>query len=106
MRQTLVRRPGPRATLVMFALAGLLTAGAGSASAATLQVCPSCAFTTIADALVAASNGDKIRIAAGAYGGNLTIAKNVSLLGAGAGLTTISGDGTASVVTVAAGTSA
>ena len=42
----------------------LLTAG--TAAAATLTVCPSgCQYTTIADALAAAADGDTIQVAAG-----------------------------------------
>lgn len=78
------------------ALALLLVAllGAGRASAATLTVCPSgCAFSQIAPALAAAGNGDTIAIGAGSYAGGFTIAKNVRLVGAGAGVTTINGGG-------------
>ena len=86
-------------------LAALALTTASQASAATLTVCPSgCTSTTIAGALTAANNGDKIVIGAGPYSGGFTIDKSVSLLGAGAGLTTISGGGP--VVTVASGVSA
>jgi hypothetical protein len=94
-----------RLGLLMVALSALLLAGPGRASAATLTVCPGgCAYTTIAGALAAASSGDKIAVGAGSYGGGFTIRKNVSLLGAGASRTTISGGGP--VVTVAGGVSA
>src|SRR2546422_3183663 len=68
--------------------------GAQWAAAATVTVCPSgCAFSQIAPALAAAKNGDTISIGAGTYTGGLTIDKNVKLLGAGSGRTTISGGG-------------
>jgi hypothetical protein len=79
-------------TLVMAALA--LTGAVGIASAATLTVCPSgCAFSQIAPALGAASNGDTIQVAAGTYNGGFTVTKSINLLGAGADSTTISGGG-------------
>lgn len=37
------------------------------AQAATLDVCPTCAYTTITNAVAAASNGDTINVAAGTY---------------------------------------
>lgn len=37
------------------------------AQAATLDVCPTCAYTTIADAVAAAHNGDTINVTAGTY---------------------------------------
>jgi hypothetical protein len=77
----------------------------GRAAAATLTVCPNgCQYATIDDALAAAHDGDRIKIAAGTYEGGFTIRRNVSLLGAGAGLTTIDGGGT--VATVDPGVSA
>jgi hypothetical protein len=68
--------------------------GPGQASAATGRVCPSgCAFSQIAPAIAAASPGDTILVAAGTYNGGFTIDKNLSLSGAGAGATTITGGG-------------
>jgi pectin methylesterase-like acyl-CoA thioesterase len=56
-----------------------------AAPAKSLKVCASgCAYSTIADALSAASNGDTIVVAPGTYAGGLEITKSVSLLGAGA----------------------
>jgi hypothetical protein len=79
--------------------AGLLAVAAagatsGQASAATLTVCPSgCAFSQIAPAVAAANNGDTISIAPGTYAGGFTITKSVTLAGAGADKTIISGGG-------------
>jgi len=101
MRNSLVlRRRARRLGLFALVLAFLTLMGSGRASAATLTVCPSgCAYTTIAGALAAASDGDKIVVGAGTYSGGFTINRSVSLLGAGAGKTTISGGGP--VITIA-----
>jgi len=58
-----------------------------------LRVCPTCAYTDISAALAAAAqSGDKtIRIEAGSYPGTFTVSTNVSLVGAGAGQTTVGG---------------
>ena len=103
MRQLFVwRRRAWRLGLFALALAVLVLAGSGRASAATLSVCPSgCTYTTIAAALGAAHDGDKIAIGAGTYSGGFMIDKSVSLLGAGASATAISGGG--QVVSVAGG---
>jgi hypothetical protein len=85
-------------TLDKLLLVGLLAAiaaiGAGRASATTLTVCPSgCAFTQVAAAVAAASDGDTISIAPGTYSGGFTIDVSIKLAGAGPGRTTISGGG-------------
>jgi hypothetical protein len=60
--------------------------------AATRNVCPSgCTYSQIQPAINAASNGDTINIGEGTYYGGLDIFTNVTLAGAGAGLTTIQG---------------
>jgi hypothetical protein len=88
-----------RVTMVAAALL-LALVGAGSPRAArAVMVCPrGCAFSEIAPALAAASSGDTILVAPGAYEGGFTIDKSVSLVGAGASKTVISGGGP--VVTV------
>jgi hypothetical protein len=53
---------------------------------------PGC-FPTIQAAVNAASPGGKVEIPRGSFAGNITITKSVSLVGAGAGLTTIRGGG-------------
>jgi hypothetical protein len=71
----------------------LLVVGPGLA-ATTATVCPSgCPYTQIGPALAAAHDGATIRIAPGTYQGGLTVDVSVELVGAGAGLTTISGGG-------------
>ena len=83
-----------RIVLLTAAATALLLLGAGPASAATLNVCPSgCPYTQIATALAAATDGDTIAIAPGTYAGGFTIEVSVKLAGAGAGRTTISGGG-------------
>jgi parallel beta-helix repeat protein len=65
-----------------------------SAGAATFDVCASCAYTTIQAAVLAAGNGDTIRVAIGTYTGSMSepggtlpftatvvITKDISLLG-------------------------
>src|SRR5215470_7931699 len=75
-------------------MAALLMLASGQASAATPNVCPSgCPYTQLAPALVAADDGDTIRIGPGTYDGGVTINVNVKLAGAGAGRTIISGGG-------------
>src|SRR5262249_44842217 len=70
------------------------TAPIGGTATMPLTVCASgCAYDTVGAALAAAADGDTISIAAGTYSGGLTITKNVSILGAGAQATTISGGG-------------
>ena len=79
--------------LVVLASASLSTA---AQSAATTNLCvgskPGC-FETIQAALDAAQDGDTIEIAPGMFAGGITILKDVQLVGAGAGATTIQGGG-------------
>src|SRR5262245_40635228 len=72
---------------------------AAPASAATLTVCSDgCAYTQIAPALADAGKGDTIAVGPGTYIGGFTVDLSIKLVGAGAGMTVISGGGT--VVTI------
>ena len=91
-RRRLYRAGGALSLLVGSAFVSM--AVATSASAATLTVCHvGCAYTQIAPAIAAASNGDTISIGPGAYLGGFTIDENLTLNGAGAQRTIISGGG-------------
>lgn len=92
-------RPSIRTTATAaIALASLLLAPAwiavAPASAATLDVCPhGCAYSQVAAAVASANNGDTVNVAPGTYQGGFTISKDLTLNGAGARQTTISGGG-------------
>ncbi|MDP9262444.1 MAG: hypothetical protein M3O89_10775, partial [Actinomycetota bacterium] len=94
MQHFLVWRSAGSLVLFVSVVAALLLIGAGRASAATLNVCPSgCPYTQLAPALAAAKDGDTIKIGPGTYAGGVTINVSVKLVGAGAGRTVISGGG-------------
>ena len=89
-------RHGSRRLAVLAAVVLMVSTwfGVTRASAATLTVCPSgCAYTQIAPAVAAASSGDTVNVAAGTYQGGFTIDQNLTLTGAGAQKTIISGGG-------------
>jgi len=81
-------------------LVAVVAVGAGLAGAqpvAAAEICvggpgPGC-LASIQDAVDAAGEGDTIRIGPGTYAGGITIAKSVSLVGAGAGVTRVVGGG-------------
>jgi hypothetical protein len=60
-------------------------------------------YTTVGGALAAAQNGDTVQVCSGAYSGGVRISKSITLRGAGAAATTLSGGGAFPVVTVASG---
>jgi hypothetical protein len=102
-----LRRHACRAVLVVLVTASLPLVWVGQTSAATLTVCSTgCAFSTVAAAVAAASDGDKIVVGPGTYSGGFTIDKNVALVGSGSRSTTIAGGapviviGTSRVVTI------
>jgi predicted outer membrane repeat protein len=73
----------------------LVLLAAPSASAATLVVDPSGAtspYTTLGDAIADAADGDTISVLAGTYTESVTIAADLSVVGAGSGLTTVVGE--------------
>ncbi len=87
-------RAGRLALLVPAVAVLVPVVGMAQASAATVDVCPSgCPYTQLAPALAAAQSGDTITIGPGTYGGGVTIAVSVKLVGAGPGATIISGGG-------------
>lgn len=59
------------------------------ASAATLSVCDTCTYTTISDAVAAAASGDTISIDADTYTEDVTVDRNLTIVGAGAGSTVL-----------------
>jgi hypothetical protein len=93
-RATTSLSSGVRRLVVLVALAAVaLVSPVGSATAnAPFKVCATCTYTDIPSALVAAaaqSGDDTIQVAPGSYPEAITISTNVTLLGAGAGQTTI-----------------
>jgi hypothetical protein len=86
---------GTAKRLFLVGLAVAVTAiASGRASAAALTVCSSgCAFTQIAPALAAGTDGDTISVGPGTYDGGFTIDKSIKLTGAGAAKSVISGGG-------------
>jgi hypothetical protein len=86
--------PGVFRLLALVALAAVaLVSPVGSATAnAPFKVCATCTYTDIPSALLAAaaqSGDDTIQVAPGSYPEAFTVSTNVTLLGAGAGQTTI-----------------
>jgi predicted outer membrane repeat protein len=74
------------------------------ALAATLDVCDTCAHTTVGSAVAASTPGDTIRVAAGTYvESGLTLNDTVVIEGAGSGLTVLQ-SASAEVVSVRGGT--
>ena len=68
------------------------------------DVCPNgCRFTSLVAAVNAAVPGGTIRVCPGSFPGSVTIAKNLTIVGAGAHRTTLDGLGAFRVLTVNAG---
>jgi hypothetical protein len=84
------------AFLVLSAVVGLAGATGAASAPKAKPLCvdqrPNC-YPTIQAALAAAHDGDTIQIRPGTYQGGVTIDASVSLVGAGAGATVISGGG-------------
>jgi hypothetical protein len=105
MRTPMKQFARPSGLLAVIGSLAIALLAPAPAAAKTLHVCPSgCDYSTIHAALVAADDGDRILIAPGTYAGGFAIDDDVSLIGAGAAATTISGGGT--VATVNPGASA
>ena len=82
---------------------GIRVASANATRAAALCVQtgkPHC-YPTLQAAVDAAHDGDTVKLGAGTFAGGITIAKSISLVGAGAGATTISGGGPVLTIGVA-----
>jgi hypothetical protein len=100
------RRGLRRRSFLLSALIVIGCAGAARASAATLRVCAhGCAYTEIADAVTAAAPRDHLAVGAGTFEGGFTIARDLTLTGAGAARTTIRGGGPVITLGVAGATS-
>jgi hypothetical protein len=90
MRSKVLKWCLPVLTMASVATVGLIGAGQATAAAKSLRVCQSgCPYTKIAEAVASARDGDTITVAAGNYDGPVQIWKNIKLVGAGAGQTTI-----------------
>jgi hypothetical protein len=96
-----------RVLLTAGAMSVLALMGAGQAAAASLRVCSDASkcYTSIQGAIDAASEGDRVMIAAGTYQGSLSVGKSLTLHGAGASDTTITQAGSESVITIDSGVS-
>jgi hypothetical protein len=96
-----------RVLLTAVAMSVLALMGAGQAAAASLRVCSDASncYPSIQAAINAATDGDKVMIAPGTYQGSLSIGKNLTLHGAGAGETTITQASSESVITIDSGVS-
>jgi len=82
------------AGVVAVAIAAAGTAGTAAARSQSVRcVGGGGCYPTLAAALAAASDGDTIKVGPGTFAGGVTIDKSVSLVGAGANRTAISGGG-------------
>ncbi|WP_193746363.1 right-handed parallel beta-helix repeat-containing protein [Demequina aestuarii] len=87
-------RPFSVAALIAVAAAGLTLVSATTASAATLTVDDDgpADFASISAAVAAATPGDVVTVAAGSYTEDVTVDKQLSIVGDGAGTTSVVGD--------------
>ncbi len=76
---------------VMAVLTCVLLGAGLPAGGATLYVCDSCSYTTIASALRAARHGDRVFVYPGDYYENITLKSGVDVIGSGADVTRIIG---------------
>ena len=81
----------PGLAIVAAGGAGTVTAAAAN-NATTVTVCASgCTYTTISDAVAAASSGEVIKVSAGTYDGGFVISTSLTIQGANRKTTIISG---------------
>lgn len=74
----------------------------GSCGTPACTVCDDgCPFTSVQEAIDDPDSGDTITICAGAFGGNISINRNLTIIGAGDDATSLEGDGNGSVVSIA-----
>ena len=102
-RGSLMSRVPRRFLALITGLAAVTAAlsGAATAQAREVTVCArGCAYRQPADGIAAARAGDVVTLGPGVYAGGFAIDKNITLSGAGAGLTTIRGGGP--VITIGA----
>lgn len=82
-------------TTCIFVVGGVLFGASPASAAPPITVCAggTCSFTTITDAVAAASPGDTIQIAPGTYHENsILVDKPLNIIGAGVGMTIVDGD--------------
>lgn len=70
-----------KTAMIWAVLSGVTFLAAGIGNAATLNVCGTCAYTNIQPAVTAASDGDTIMAAAGAYTESVTVDKHLTIKG-------------------------
>ena len=78
-----MRRPALAIALGLLLVAGfvLTLQSAQPVRAGNLDVCPTCSYQSIQEAIDAAGGGDVIRVAQGVYTENITVDKQVTLEG-------------------------
>jgi len=84
-----------RIAILILALSALTLTGAATSASKAKPLCvggPGC-YPTLAAALAASNDGDTVRVNPGTYAGGVAIVHSITLQGAGAGKTIISGGG-------------
>jgi hypothetical protein len=82
-----------RLLVVVGALVAAQAVGTGAGAAAPCVRVGSACYATVAQALASAADGDTVRVPAGTFPGGLRITKSITLQGAGADRTVLSGGG-------------
>lgn len=92
-------RTGSIAAVAVLVMSALSIVAAPAQAATTLTVCAyGCAYTQVSAAVAAANDGDTVAVGPGTYAGGFTITKSITVTGAGAARTIITGGD--SVITV------